>query len=193
MNSEHDAIDPVVHPTTSLVRQPAGRSLGMPSLSWGAVIAGLFIVLSVGWLLELLGVAIGISIADVSDSITMGGTLAPAASIWLLVCWLVSFFLGAMVTARLAGRIDDTSGMLHGLTLWAVATVVTVSLTYYGMSVLANTGTQALGVAAKGVGSTLSATATGVESTSSGIASVVQQVKSNVNYMTMQLTWLLPM
>ncbi len=179
MNSEHEVVDPVSHRSTSVVRQGGVRPLGLPSLSWGAVVAGLFIVLAVGWLLELLGVAIGVSIADASDSINMGGTLAPAASIWLLVCWLVSFFLGALVTARLAGRIDDTSGMLHGLTLWAVATVVSVSLTYYGMSVLVNSGTQAIGVAAKGVGNTLSATATGIENASSGVASVVQQVKED--------------
>lgn len=175
MNSEHEIHEPTPHRTT-VVQENAPRPMGLPSLSWGAVFAGLFVVLAIGWLLELLGVAIGVSIADVADSITMGGTLAPATSIWLLVCWLVSFFIGALVTARLAGRIDDTSGMLHGLTLWAVATVVTVALTYYGMSVLVNAGTQTLGVAAKGVGTTLSASATGAQNLATGTAQLTESI-----------------
>jgi DNA-binding transcriptional regulator YdaS (Cro superfamily) len=106
----------------------------------------------------------------------MDGTLTPWASVWILICWLTSFFLGALVAARLAGRIDDTTGMLHGLTVWAVATVVTVVLGYYGMSTVLQTGQNLMSVAAQATGATVSATASGIQSAAQGTATLTQQV-----------------
>src|SRR3569832_569620 len=41
-------------------------------ISWGAIIAGLFFVITASWLLFLLGSAIGVSIADASDMEAIG-------------------------------------------------------------------------------------------------------------------------
>src|SRR5688572_18819005 len=43
-----------------------------PMISWGAVFAGLFFVITASWLLFLLGSAIGVGIADASDLEAMG-------------------------------------------------------------------------------------------------------------------------
>lgn len=161
---------------TREVARGGGRPWNLPAISWGAVFAGLFVILSLSWLIQMLGMAIGLTIADATDSITMDGTLTPAVSIWTLICWLVSFFVGALVTARLAGRIDDAAGMLHGFTVWSVATAVMVVLAYWGIGAFVQTGTTLAGQAVQGVGTAATAVASGVGQAASGAATLTEQI-----------------
>lgn len=105
----------------------------LPVISWGAVFAGLFFVIAASWLLFLLGSAIGVSIADVSDMDAMGKGLGWGAIIWIILTEIVVFFIGGVLTARLAGRLNDMDGLLHGLTLWGVATVLMLLLGSWGV------------------------------------------------------------
>lgn len=155
---------------------PAGRPYGLPSISWGAIFAGLFVILALSWLIQMLGLAIGVSVADATNSMTLGGTLGTATTVWTIACWLVSFFVGALVTARLAGRIDDVSGMLHGFTVWSVATVVLVVLTYYSVAAFVQTSIMVAGSAVQGVGAAAGAVGQGVSQTASGVAGVTQRI-----------------
>lgn len=142
-----------------------------PRISWRAVLAGVVVVLSLSWLFHLLGLAVGLSVADSYDSVTIEGGLDDAAAIWIVVSWLVTFFIGALVTARLAGILDDFSGMLHGLVLWGVATIAMVYLSYVGVSSLLQTGKSVIAATAQGV----SATAQTVGSTAADMGSVARQ------------------
>src|SRR3569623_815925 len=120
----------------SLLETPRWRSL----VSWGAIIAGLFFVITVSWLLFLLGSAVGISIADASDMEAIGKGFGLGAAIWIVLRGVVSFFLGSWVAARLSGRHDDNVGMLHGLTLWSVATVVMLVVGSWGSGSVIHAG-----------------------------------------------------
>jgi len=120
----------------SLLETPRWRSL----VSWGAIIAGLFFVITVSWLLFLLGSAVGISIADASDMEAIGKGFGLGAAIWIVLSGIISFFLGSWVAARLSGRPDDNDGMLHGLTLWSVATVVMLVLGSWGIGSVIHAG-----------------------------------------------------
>src|SRR3569623_1424459 len=113
----------------SLLETPRWRS----RVSWGAIIAGLFFVITVSWLLFLLGSAVGISIADASDMEAIGRGFRLGAAIWIVQSGIISFFLGSWVAARLPGRPDGNDGMLHGLTLWSVAPVVMLVLGSWGI------------------------------------------------------------
>lgn len=84
-------------------------------VSWGAVFAGLVFIIGVSWLLAVLGVALGMSIADAGELDIMGRGFALSTGLWVLVSTLVVLFLGSLVTARLAGQ----AGALHGITLWS--------------------------------------------------------------------------
>ena len=128
-------------------------------ISWGAVIAGLIFIIALSWLMLLLGSAIGVSVADASDaeSISQGFTIG--ASIWMLLTALICYFLGALLTARLAGSDNETVGLLHGITLWSVATVITVLMTYWGITSAVQTGISAATSVAGAAGSTLSSAA----------------------------------
>lgn len=150
-HTEHVHTPPEAAPPRPPVVVDSVNDPGLPRISWGAIFAGLVVVLSLGWLLHLLGVAFGVSVADATDSYNMQGGLAVGASLWIVISWLVAFFIGALVTARLAGRIDEFSGMLHGLTLWGVATLATLVLAYMGISALLQTGQQLASTAVSGV------------------------------------------
>jgi len=120
----------------SLMETPRWRSL----ISWGAIIAGLFFVITASWLLFLLGSAIGVSIADASDMEAIGKGFGLGAAIWIVLSGIISFFLGSWVAARLSGRPDDNDGVLHGLTLWSVATVVMLVLGSWGIGSVIHAG-----------------------------------------------------
>lgn len=105
----------------------------LPVISWGAVFAGLFFVIAASWLLFLLGSAIGVSIADASDMNAIGKGLGWGAIIWIILTEIVVFFIGGVLTARLAGRLNDMDGLLHGLTLWGVGTVVMLVVGSWGV------------------------------------------------------------
>lgn len=109
------------------------RVTDLPLISWGAVIAGLFFVIAASWLLFLLGSAIGVSIADASDLEAMGQGLGWGAIIWLILTEIVVFFIGGLLAARLAGRLNDMGGLLHGLTLWSAGTVLMLLLGSWGV------------------------------------------------------------
>ncbi len=142
-----------------------------PLVSWGAIIAGLFAVVAVTWLMYLLGAAIGVSIADVSDEAPDADNLSWMVAGWMLFTALVAYFVGSSLAARLSGVADDLDGMLHGMTLWSVATVVTVLLSYWGVAALVHTGASA-------VSATGSAVASAVETVGGAAASAVTGVAS---------------
>lgn len=95
-------------------------------ISWGAILAGIVVVLVVELLLMLLGLAVG---ASSIDPATAGGTPGAAAlsitsAVWWLVATAIAVFAGAWVAGRLAGMPSRTDGMLHGIVTWAAATLL---------------------------------------------------------------------
>ncbi|HEX2140365.1 MAG TPA: hypothetical protein VHG33_11710 [Woeseiaceae bacterium] len=111
-----------------------------PLISWGAIFAGLVFILAATWLMFLLGSAIGISIADASDAAAMGQGMGIGAIVWLLLTALLAYFLGGLLTGRLSGKPERSAGMLHGITLWSVATVLMLVLGAWGVRGLFQAG-----------------------------------------------------
>lgn len=118
-----------------------------PLISWGAVLAGLAFVVAATWLLFMLGSAIGLSVADASDTEAVGKGLGIGATVWMLVTAFLAYFLGSLLTARLAGKSEHAVGMLHGITLWSVGTVLMLVLGAWGIRGLIQTGTSAISAA----------------------------------------------
>lgn len=150
-----------------------------PHISWGAILAGVVVLLATSWMLHLLGLAIGVSLADSYDSVTMEGTLTQGGALWCVLTWIASFFVGSLVAARLCGSADDTAGMLHGVTLWGTSTVAIAMLGYLGLSTLFATGSSALSATASGLAtattSVASVTATGAQKTASAVVGLVDE------------------
>jgi DNA-binding NarL/FixJ family response regulator len=119
-------------------------------VSWGAIFAGLVIAIAVQFLLGLLGLGLGLTILDPSDP--MGGISGwgIATGIYIVVVQIVSLFVGGYVAARLAPAHTDQTSMFHGLSIWALATIIMVWL-----------GGNTVGLAVSGLTSAVSAVGSG--------------------------------
>lgn len=106
-------------------------------LSWGAIFAGLFVAIGLHLVLSLLGVAIGLTAWSPSTSAGAdAGDVATGVGIWAAIAALIALFVGGATTGRLAGILNRKDGMLHGVVLWALTTVVTLWLIISGVSFL---------------------------------------------------------
>lgn len=117
-------------------------------------------------LLSLLGVAIGaggLRFTQATASDVAGYGLG--AGIWTAINLIVSMGCGAYVAARLSGTHSHLDAELHGITVWAVATLLmTVLLAQAAGSILgtvASTAGSAAGAAVAGAGSLAGSVAQG--------------------------------
>jgi hypothetical protein len=121
-------------------------------MSWGAVLAGVAIVLFIQLLLSLLGAGIGL--ATVNPATGAGPsleTLRTNAGIFGAVSAVVATFLGAWAAGRLAGIPSRTDGMLHGVVTWSVATLLVAYLLTTTLASLAGSTLGMLGSTVQGV------------------------------------------
>lgn len=112
------------------VTDPAFRPspASMRRVSWGAIIAGLFVTIVTQVTLTLLGAAIGAATVDPLHEARPAEGLMTAAGIWFIASALLSLFAGAYVAGRLAGGPRRADGLLHGIVMWSVAEVVMLLL-----------------------------------------------------------------
>jgi hypothetical protein len=121
-------------------------------ISWGAIFAGVVMVLAVQVILSLLGIGIGFSTVDLTQngSTPSATSLGIGAGLWWGVSYLIALLIGGYVAAVLAANPAGLNGILHGLLTWAFALLVTVFL-------LSTAVGSMIGGAFSAVGSTLSA------------------------------------
>jgi len=128
-------------------------------ISWGAILAGAVLALVIQLALSLLGLGIGLGTIDpLTEQNPMAG-IGVGAAIWWVVSMLVSLYLGATVSSRLAGMPRPTDGMLHGLLTWSVVTLLTFYLLTTAVGRLIGGVTGVAGRALSGVGSGIAAVA----------------------------------
>ncbi len=144
------------------------RTAAIKRVSWGAIFAGALIAIVTGFVLNLLGLGMGLQAFDpASDPDTLGG-FGVGQGIWAIVSALVSLFAGGWVAGRLAGMPRSMDGAIHGLTAWALTTLLTVYLLTSGV------GRVVSGVGGL-IGSGLSAVGSGVAAVAPEAADAVQQ------------------
>jgi ElaB/YqjD/DUF883 family membrane-anchored ribosome-binding protein len=122
-------------------------------ISWGAVIAGVVVVLVVQMALMLLGLAIGTATIDPAAADTpAASTLGIGGGVWWLASTAIAVFVGGWVAGRLAGMPSRTDGTLHGVVTWAVSTLIAIYLLSTAIGGLVGGAFGALGNAAQAVG-----------------------------------------
>jgi hypothetical protein len=94
-------------------------------VSWGALFAGLFVTLTVFFLLSHLGGAIGLSVADDAR----GESIATGAGVWAVVSALAAFFCGGCVCSRLTAGESRTEAAVYGTILWGLTFAALIWLT----------------------------------------------------------------
>ena len=154
---------------------------GAPSLpsrvSWGAVIAGAVVALTIGLMLNALGAGIGATTVDAAARDTpSASSFGIGAAIWVLVSNLIGLAVGGYVAARLSGTSDNTDGTLHGLAVWGTTFLISAVLLGNLVSGIAST-------AASGASSLVSSVASGA---GSAVSAVGQQAANRTDTSTLQ-------
>lgn len=138
------------------------RTIALHEISWGAVLAGVFVALILQLILNLLGLGLGLtSVSAVEGDNPAASTISIGAGLWWVVFGIIAAAAGGYVAGRLSGKPVESSAGYHGLISWAVTTFVVIYLLTSALGGLVggafNTVSSALGGAASAVGSTANA------------------------------------
>lgn len=90
-------------------------------VSWGAIFAGTIVALAIQLALNVLGLGIGLGIISPTEGVSEG--IGFGAGIWFLLSTLIALYFGGWVAGRMAGFPRKLTGTLHGLVVWALATL----------------------------------------------------------------------
>jgi hypothetical protein len=135
------------------------RTTMLSKISWGAVLAGVVLALATQILLNMLGIGIGAATLDpaVGDS-PSAMSFSIGAGLWFALSTILAALAGGYAAGRLAGVPRESTAGWHGLTAWALTTLVIFYLlgsTVGGILGGAYRGmTNALGNVSNAVGST---------------------------------------
>ncbi len=106
----------------------AGRHYAHPLIVWPSIIAGVFVAVAVGFLLNVLGLAIGASMFNPFDINAQDETISIGGGLYVIFAQLVALQIGAFVATRGSRFPDHFGGLLTGLMVWATAVFVAVVL-----------------------------------------------------------------
>src|SRR5215204_1711580 len=123
---------------------PDGFDLRSDRVHWGPIVAGLLTALTALLLLNLLGLAIGLTTMNAGTAAAQGGPPADAgrnSAIWAGISGIVSFLLGGYVAGRTAALFNRGWGALNGALVFMLAVPLILWLAGQGLgSVLGSLG-----------------------------------------------------
>jgi hypothetical protein len=103
------------------------RTIMINRISWGAVLAGVVVALVAQLILNMIGIGIGAStldpVAGAAENPSARG-FSIGAGIWVLVSGIVAALAGGFAAGRLSGKPKESTAGWHGLTTWALTTLV---------------------------------------------------------------------
>lgn len=146
-----------------LTAEDERRSLLYNRVSWGAVLAGVMVALVTQLILNMIGIGLGAGSFDPNSSANpSGSTFSIAAGIWWALSGILAALAGGYTASRLSGQPTETSGPWHGLTAWAVTTLLVFYLLSTSLGAIVGGAFRTLGTVAGGAAQTLSSTAQAV-------------------------------
>ncbi len=125
------AMSDTAHPSrgdpnlTPVSPEDDARTILVNNVSWGGVLAGVVAGLVTQLILNLIGIGIGASTLNpmTNDNPTASG-FSIGAGIWWALSGIIAAFVGGYIASRLSGRPKASTGAWHGLTSWALTTLV---------------------------------------------------------------------
>src|ERR671913_692721 len=103
------------------------RTIMLNKVTWGAVFAGVVVALVTQLILNMLGIGIGAATLDPgagsgeNPSVT---SFSIGAGIWWTLSGILASLAGGYAAGRLAGKPKESTAGWHGLTTWALTTLV---------------------------------------------------------------------
>lgn len=148
---------PVADRAASVSEIPGKNEAYSSGVSWAAVIGGAFVAAALSLILVSLGAGLGFSmVSPWANSGASASTVGGAAVAWLILTQILASALGGYLAGRLRTKwvqvhtdevyFRDTA---HGLLVWAVGLVVTVSLLATAATTLAGGAAQRPGTSSR--------------------------------------------
>ena len=101
------------------------RTIMLNRVSWAAVLAGVVVSLVTQLLLNMFGLGIGLSTLDPGTGDNpAASTFSVGAAIWWTISGIIAAFVGGYVAGRLSGRPKESTTGWHGITAWALTTLI---------------------------------------------------------------------
>ncbi|MGD9966786.1 MAG: hypothetical protein AB7T59_09715 [Hyphomonadaceae bacterium] len=116
----------------------AGRHYAHPLIQWTTIIAGTVAAIAIGFLLNVLGLAIGASAFNPFEIDRQGQTISIGGGLYVMFAQLVAFQLGAFIATRGSRYPDHFGGLLTGFLVWALAVAFAVSLATFAAGALSS-------------------------------------------------------
>jgi hypothetical protein len=115
--------------TSPLTPEADARTILLNKIAWGAVLAGVVVSLVTHLILNLIGIGVGAATLDVaSGDNPAASTFSIGAALWWTVSGIIAAFVGGYVAGRLSGKPKNTTASWHGLTTWALTTLLILYL-----------------------------------------------------------------
>ncbi len=119
-------------------------------VSWGSIFVGTVVAMALMVLFATLGLAIGAAAVDpVGEGSPLSG-LGVGSGIYLVLTQLISLAIGGYAAARLAGVPRTISSLLHGASVWALATLLLTWAAIAGGGALFGAASTIVGNTARG-------------------------------------------
>jgi len=124
----------------------AASRLGVTSIRWSAVIAGVVGAISTQCLLTVLGVALGVSEVSISsvEDAQQVSRISAAAAAWWLISGCAALTLGGMIVGWTSGLLRGNQLHLNAFTMWAVTAVFGFVIVWSGGAPASNLAMYAL-------------------------------------------------
>jgi hypothetical protein len=94
---------------------------------WGAIFGGVVMAAGIWILLHLFGMGVGMTAIDPNETSSLRGA-GIGTGIWSLIAPIIALFVGGLVVSRLAPTPNRLNRMIHGGLVWAVTTLVAITL-----------------------------------------------------------------
>ncbi len=128
-----------------------------PAVSWGAIFAGAVIATGLMILFTLIGAALGAAAFDPQSDPNPVGGMAVGSTAFTVASQLTALAAGGYVAARLAGNLKAVSRMLHGASVWAIATIAAVYFATTAVASIAGGAVSAVSNASQAAATTVAA------------------------------------
>lgn len=122
-----------------------------PSMRWGAIIAGWLVAVGIAFLLYVGGLAMGFTAFDPNDAAATAKGIGIGTAAWLVLTWVVSLLIGSMFASWFDGRDDETTGVMHGITVWGLSIAASGLLLALGLGGAIGSGASQLPTAGGGM------------------------------------------
>jgi hypothetical protein len=124
-----------------------GRHYAHPLIQWPTIFAGAVAAIAVGFLLNVVGLAIGASAFNPYEINSQDETISIGGGLYVMFAQLVAFQVGAYVASRGSRYPDHFGGLLTGFLVWSLAVAFAASLATFAAGALSSGDAMTSGVA----------------------------------------------